>query len=39
VSDYYRSWYDVSDEDVLTYLKEWRMRRYPTNMDPKTRES
>jgi len=38
VSDYYRSWYDVSDEDVLTYLKEWRMRRYPTNMDTPKRE-
>jgi putative phosphoribosyl transferase len=39
VSDYYRSWYDVSDEDVLAYLKEWRMRRYDTNMDaPPKRE-
>ena len=38
VSDYYRSWYDVSDEDVLTYLKEWRMRRYDVNMDTPKRE-
>ncbi len=39
VSDYYRSWYDVSDEDVLAYLKEWRMRRYDTSMDsPPKRE-
>jgi putative phosphoribosyl transferase len=38
VSDYYRSWYDVSDEDVLAYLKEWRLRRYDTNMDKPRRE-
>ncbi len=38
VSDYYRSWYDVSDQDVLSYLREWRMRRYPTNMDTPRRE-
>jgi len=38
VSDYFRSWHDVSDEDVLSYLKEWRMRRYDTSMDSPRRE-
>lgn len=33
VSDYYRYWHDVSDEEVLKYLKEWRMRRYESNID------
>ncbi|MBN1160925.1 MAG: phosphoribosyl transferase [Dehalococcoidales bacterium] len=27
VSDYYRYWYDITDSEVLTCLKEWRMRR------------
>ena len=33
VADYYRYWHDVSDEEVLNYLKEWRMRRYESNID------
>jgi len=27
VSDYYRYWHDISDNEVLSCLKEWRMRR------------
>ena len=27
VADYYRQWYDVPDSEVLSCLKEWRMRR------------
>lgn len=28
VADYYRHWYDVPDNEVMSYLKEWRLRRY-----------
>ncbi len=28
LSDYYRSWHDIPDAEVLHCLKEWRMRRY-----------
>jgi putative phosphoribosyl transferase len=28
VSDFYHQWYDISDEEVLHCLKEWRLRRY-----------
>ncbi len=27
VADYYRHWYDITDNEVLSCLKEWRMRR------------
>ncbi|HJX12898.1 MAG TPA: phosphoribosyltransferase family protein [Dehalococcoidales bacterium] len=27
VADYYRTWYDVTEDEVLQYLREWRMRR------------
>ena len=27
VSDYYRHWHDITDSEVLSCLKEWRMRR------------
>ncbi|MCJ7605991.1 MAG: phosphoribosyl transferase [Dehalococcoidales bacterium] len=33
VADYYKYWHDVSDEEVLNYLKEWRMRRYESSID------
>ena len=29
VSDFYRQWYDISDEEVVKYLNQWRMRRLP----------
>ena len=28
VSDFYRHWHDISDDEVLHCLKEWQMRRY-----------
>ena len=28
VADYYRYWYDITDSEVLSCLKEWRMRRH-----------
>ena len=33
VADYYRYWYDVSDEEVTRYLSEWRVQRFRTNME------
>jgi putative phosphoribosyl transferase len=32
VADYYRYWYDITDSEVLTCLKEWRMRRRGGNI-------
>ena len=29
VADFYRQWYDPSDEEVLRYLNQWRMRHLP----------
>jgi len=34
VSDFYRYWYDLSDEEVIQCLKEWRMRRSRSNIEP-----
>ena len=28
ISDFYRLWHDLSDEEVVQYLKQWRMRRF-----------
>ncbi len=28
ISDFYRQWHDLSDEEVVQYLKQWRMRRF-----------
>ena len=28
VSDFYRYWYDISDDEVIRYLREWRMRQF-----------
>jgi predicted phosphoribosyltransferase len=41
IADYYRSWHDITDAEVLHCLKEWRIRRYGTKIDmpPKKRES
>lgn len=33
VADYYRYWYDVTDAEVLQYLKEWRLRRYEPKIE------
>lgn len=29
LSDYYRYWHDITDAEVLSCMKEWRMRRHP----------
>ena len=28
VSDFYRYWHDISDDEVIRYLREWRMRQF-----------
>lgn len=33
VSDYYKYWHDISDDEVLGFLKEWRVRRYESNIN------
>jgi putative phosphoribosyl transferase len=41
IADYYRSWQDITDAEVLHCLKEWRLRRSGPRIDitPKKRES
>jgi predicted phosphoribosyltransferase len=34
ISDFYRYWYDLSDKDVIRYLKEWRAQRFRANIEP-----
>ena len=34
VSDFYRYWHDPSDEEVIQCLKEWRIRRFRSNIEP-----
>jgi len=34
VSDFYRYWHDLSDDDVVRYIKEWRMRQSGLNFGP-----
>ena len=34
VSDFYRSWHDLSDDDIARYVKEWRMRQSGLNLRP-----
>lgn len=34
VSDFYRSWHDLSDDDIARYIKEWRMRQSSLNLGP-----
>ena len=31
VSDFYRQWYDLSDDEVVRYLNQWRMRHLRPN--------
>jgi len=28
IADFYRYWYDLSDEEVIQCIKEWRLRRF-----------
>jgi len=34
IADYYRYWHVLSDEDGLKCLKEYRMRRFASNIKP-----
>ena len=34
VSDFYRYWYDLSDADVIWYLKQWRLQQFRSNIMP-----
>ena len=34
ISDFYRYWYDLSDKDVIRYLKEWRAQQFRSNIEP-----
>ena len=34
VSDYYRYWHEISDDEALQCLKEWRVRRFRQNIEP-----
>ena len=33
IADFYRYWYDLSDDEAIQCLKEWRMRRFRPNID------
>jgi predicted phosphoribosyltransferase len=37
VSDFYRYWFDLTDEDVLRYMREWREKKFRIE-PPKERE-
>ena len=34
VADFYRYWYDLSDDEVIQCLKEWRLRRFRADIEP-----
>ena len=34
ISDFYRYWYDLSDNDVVRYLKEWRAQKFRSIIEP-----
>ncbi len=34
VADFYRHWYDVSDDEVVQYLRQWRTRHFRLNSEP-----
>lgn len=33
VADFYRYWYDLSDDEVIQCLKEWRLRRFRADIE------
>ncbi len=33
VSDFYRYWHDLSDDDIVHYLNQWRMRQFRLNIE------
>jgi len=34
ISDFYRYWYDLSDKDIVRYLKDWRAQKFRSNIEP-----
>lgn len=34
VSDFYQYWHELSDDEVIQCLKEWRVRRFRSNIEP-----
>lgn len=34
VSDFYRYWHDLSDNDVVQYLKQWRAQKFRASFEP-----
>ena len=34
VADFYRYWYDLSDDDIVRYLHRWRMHQFWPNIEP-----
>jgi predicted phosphoribosyltransferase len=34
VSDFYRYWHDLSDDDVVRYLRQWRMQQFRSHITP-----
>ena len=34
IADFYRYWHDLSDDEVIQCLKEWRLRRFGPNIKP-----
>ena len=39
VSDYYKYWHDITDDEVIQCLKEWRVRRYQSTIETQERNS
>jgi len=34
VADFYRHWYDLSDDEVIRYLREWRAQQFRRRLEP-----
>lgn len=34
IADFYRYWHDISDDETIQCLKEWRLRRFRSNIMP-----
>ena len=34
VADFYRYWNDLSDEDIVRYLRDWRLEQFRSNIEP-----
>ncbi|MFC1929999.1 phosphoribosyltransferase family protein, partial [Chloroflexota bacterium] len=34
VSDYYRYWHEITDSEVIQCIKEWRIRRFQSYIEP-----